>query len=80
MRAVRVAMLVRSRNFEKPPASAQEASWTASNPGWSGGNFLMKNVDGTPDTAAFGDPNNWRHYRYKVYERIVPLRNVIWNH
>ncbi len=79
VRAIRVALLVRSRNFEKPPASAQEASWSASNPAWSGGNFLMKNVDGTADSAAFGDPNNWRHYRYKVYERTIPLRNVIWN-
>ena len=80
VRAIRVALLVRSRNFEKPPASAQEASWVASNPAWSGGNFVMKNVDGTPDSAAFGDPNNWRHYRYRVYERVIPLRNVIWSH
>lgn len=80
VRAIRVAILVRSRNFEKPPASAQEASWSASNPAWSGGNFVMKNVDGTfPATATFGTPNNWRHYRYKVYERTIPLRNVIWN-
>jgi type IV pilus assembly protein PilW len=78
VRAIRVALLVRSRNFEKPPASAQEASWVASNPAWSGGNFLMKNVDGTPDSAAFGDPNNWRHYRYRVYERVIPLRNMLW--
>ena len=81
VRAVRVAILVRSKNFEKPAASAREASWVASNPAWSGGNFVMKNVDGTlPDSAALGDPNNWRHYRYKVYERIIPLRNMIWNH
>ena len=72
VRAIRVALLVRSRNYEKPPASAQEASWVASNPAWSGGNFVMKNVDGTPDSAAFGDPNNWRHYRYRVYERDHP--------
>jgi type IV pilus assembly protein PilW len=79
VRAIRVALLVRSRNFEKPATSAQESAWVASNPAWSGGNFVMKNVDGTPDTAAFGDPNNWRHYRYRVYERIIPLRNVIWS-
>jgi type IV pilus assembly protein PilW len=79
VRAIRVAVLVRSRNFEKPPASTDEASWVAPNPAWSGGNFVMKNVDGTSDSAAFGDPNNWRHYRYKVYERTIPLRNVIWN-
>ena len=23
-------------------------------------------------------PNNWRFYRYRVYERVIPLRNVLW--
>jgi len=23
-------------------------------------------------------PNNWRYYRYRVYERVIPLRNMIW--
>ena len=25
------------------------------------------------------DPTNWRHYRYKVFETVVPLRNTVWN-
>ena len=24
------------------------------------------------------DPNNWRYYRYRVYERVIPLRNMLW--
>jgi hypothetical protein len=40
----------------------------------------MTNVDGSPDS--FGDtdgvPNNWRFYRYRVYERVIPLRNMLW--
>ena len=24
-----------------------------------------------------GDPD-WQHYRYKVYQTIIPLRNSIW--
>ncbi len=38
-----------------------------------------------PDTAANPAPQidlsanpDWQHYRYKVYQTIVPLRNVIW--
>jgi hypothetical protein len=38
----------------------------------------MKNVDGTLDADIIGSPNNWRYYRYRVYEKIIPLRNVIW--
>ena len=26
-----------------------------------------------------GDANAWQHYRYRVYETTVPLRNIIWN-
>ena len=86
VRAVRVAMLVRSRNFEKPAANANEQNYSAPNPVWhaNGGatqtDFVMKNVDGTPDAYTPGDPspNNWRNYRYTVYEKVFPLRNVIW--
>lgn len=87
--AVRVAVLVRSRQFERngdPGASGAAAiTPTARNPSYFSATgpakpFLMTNVDGTAD--AFGDanpdPNNWRFYRYRVYERVIPLRNTIW--
>jgi type IV pilus assembly protein PilW len=37
----------------------------------------MTNVDGSADSDPANDPNNWRHYRYNVFEAVVPLRNVI---
>jgi type IV pilus assembly protein PilW len=41
--------------------------------------FLMTNVDGTADAGpADTTPNNWRNYRYRVYERVIPLRNLLW--
>ncbi len=87
VRAIRVALLVRSRNYEKPGVvNSAEQNWSAPNPQWhkDGGAtpvpFVMHNVDGTTDTFAPGDadPNNWRNYRYTVYEKVFPLRNVIW--
>ncbi|MEO8080290.1 MAG: PilW family protein [Caldimonas sp.] len=80
--AIRVAVLVRGQQFERngDPAASVAAPLTAAAPTWAGGTFLMTNVDGTPD--AFGpanaDPNNWRYYRYRVYERVIPLRNMLW--
>jgi len=83
VRAIRVALLARSAFFDKTACSP--------NPQWSSGtsgvltqtNFVMTNVDGTADT--FGgcaenppSPNNWRRYRYRVYETAIPLRNLIW--
>jgi len=86
VRAIRIAMLVRSRNFERPATNANEQNYSAPNPVWhaNGGatqvNFVMRNVDGTADSHTPGDPspNNWRNYRYTVYEKVFPLRNVIW--
>lgn len=84
--AVRVALLVRSKQFEKTTdpdfGSPRAVTPNAKNPTWDGGTktFVMTNVDGSTDT--FGDtqddPNNWRFYRYRVYERVIPLRNMIW--
>jgi type IV pilus assembly protein PilW len=86
--AVRVAVLVRSRQFERsadPSSSAALAATpSASNPYYFGDpvnhQFLMTNVDGSANSFADTDavPNNWRYYRYRVYERVIPLRNLLW--
>ena len=77
--AVRVAVLVRSRQFEVngDTTASAPAAVTTTAPTWAGGTFLMTNLDGTTTNVA-GDPNNWRQYRYRVYERVIPLRNMIW--
>lgn len=87
--SVRVALLVRSRQFERTAdqsASGVPTGVTSVQPTWSGAavvpgsNFVMTNVDGTPDNLGPNnpDPNNWRYYRYRVYEKEIPLRNVMW--
>ncbi|MBU2286699.1 MAG: PilW family protein [Gammaproteobacteria bacterium] len=86
VRAVRFAVLVRSRQFERPITDGgAPVPVTQAIPSWAGGAFVMKNVDNTSDsgsspTAVDGPagPNNWRNYRYRVYESVVPLRNMIW--
>ncbi len=70
VRAIRVALLARSQQYEKDAV-------TPTAPTWAAGAFTMRNVDGTADSGP-GDANDWRHYRYRVYQAIVPLRNVIW--
>ncbi|MDK9701875.1 MAG: PilW family protein [Sulfuritalea sp.] len=72
IRMLRFGLLVRGEAYEK------EAVTTA-NPAWSGGNFTMTNVDGTTDSGMTNlGVNNWRNYRYNVFEVSVPLRNMIW--
>nr|WP_316643580.1 PilW family protein [uncultured Roseateles sp.] len=76
VRAVRVAIVARSAQFEKEEV-------TTALPLWDVGKFasvagatacgdskcLTLKIDGTSD---------WKHYRYKVFDVLVPLRNQVW--
>ncbi len=77
VRAIRVAILTRSGEYEK--------DYAAANPVWGCGNgvactnFVMANLDLSAGTVVPADPVlDWRHYRYRVYETVIPFRNVIW--
>lgn len=65
VKAVRIAIVARSGEYEKPTGSTCDA--TASAPTYSWGTF-----------STTGWPSDWQCYRYKVYETVVPLINVIW--
>lgn len=76
VRAVRVALLARSTQFEKNEV-------TTTLPLWNVGKFASvagatdcgdsKCVQMPADTSA-----DWKHYRYKVFDLLVPLRNQLW--
>ncbi|MCL4471395.1 MAG: PilW family protein [Gammaproteobacteria bacterium] len=73
--AVRLAVVARSALKEKADSSGTCVTTTATSvniPTWSGGTIdVSKNPDGT----ANGD---WQCYRYKTFETVIPLRNLIW--
>lgn len=62
---VHIALLARSTNYEKA-----EVPQNTSNPRWLGG------ANGTFGMSHL--PSDWKHYRYKVFETTIPLRNIIW--
>jgi len=65
--AVRVAVLARSQNFEKPSVAGGpcEATTAANPPTWAGGAL----------TVPGGLPSCFKH---RVFETVIPLRNMIW--
>jgi type IV pilus assembly protein PilW len=72
VRAVRIALLARSAKFEKTAVTADciAPNNPPNSPYWSGGCFTMADpADGT----------DWHFYRYRTYETVVPLRNMIWS-
>ncbi len=77
--AVRFALLARSPQAEKTAVTTTLPVWA------SGANtFTMRNLDGTAGATgaiAAGTPwnaNDWRYYRYRVFESVVAMRNMIW--
>ena len=79
IKAVRVAVVARSQLMEKTDIASLDMTCI---------NTLGTNADGpcawrdtgtspAPPIVLSGDAN-WRRYRYRVYETIIPLRNVMW--
>jgi type IV pilus assembly protein PilW len=60
--SLRVGLAVRSGQYEKK-------SVTAGPPPWAGSTNNPFNLTSNP---------SWQHYRYKVYEETIPLRNMAW--
>lgn len=78
--AVRMAVVARSPLMEKPNASGvcdttidtAVAGRAVNKPTWAGGDIdASKNPDGSANP-------NWKCYRYKTFENIIPLRNSLW--
>jgi type IV pilus assembly protein PilW len=63
--AVRLAVVVRSNLREKADPDGVCRITTAA-PSWAGGAISLA-----------ADPN-WQCYRYKVFQTVVPIRNMIW--
>ncbi|HEX6706286.1 MAG TPA: PilW family protein [Albitalea sp.] len=75
--SVRIAVVARSTQYEKDEVTVAEPVWdvgatptvTGSTTCGSSQCITLK-VDGLTD---------WKHYRYKVYDSVVPLRNMLWS-
>jgi len=68
--AVRLAVLARDDHYHKPSTAggACEATTAANRPTWAGGDFLTFNAPGALPSC----------YKYRAFETVVPLRNMIW--
>ncbi|MCD2519483.1 PilW family protein [Massilia sp. G4R7] len=78
--ALRIAVVARARNPERPNPATGQCTATTVRPtvfatlGADNGNTAPVQVD----VAVTGDAVDWRCYRYRVFETIVPLRNAGW--
>lgn len=67
IKALRVAIVLRNGLKEKDiVTAAAPVAWTPLN----GSTAPAIDISGLPD---------WQNYRYRVYETIIPLRNILWS-
>jgi len=68
IKAVRVAVVTRSSRMERPDALSGNCNTTTVAPAsWPGGPAIDLSAD-----------TDWMCYRYRVYQNIIPLKNVLW--
>jgi type IV pilus assembly protein PilW len=78
--ALRLAVVARSKAPERADASTGTCTATANQPTVfsSAQPAGVAAVPVTINVAVTGDPVDWHCYRYRVFETIVPLRNMSW--
>lgn len=80
IKAIRIAVVARNAKREINDVTAACSSTTATAPtglcAWEG-----STASPAPNIALSNDPDGtrWQRYRYRVFETIIPLRNVIWS-
>lgn len=77
IKAIRIAVVARNAKIEPTAVTTACSSLTAAAPtglcAWAG-----SVASPAPAINLSNDPN-WARYRYRVFETIIPLRNVIWS-
>ncbi len=73
--AVRLAVVARSGQYSRNNV-------TMAAPSWMGDTVVTGSTTGANNPTALpidlSADSNWQHYRYKVFETVIPLRNVTW--
>jgi type IV pilus assembly protein PilW len=81
---IRIAIVARSAQYEKNIVTAGKLSWDV-------GSTTTVNV--TPATTTCGTDSkcislniddlgitDWQHYRYKVFDTVIPIKNMLWTY
>ncbi len=85
IKAIRVAVIAKNGSLETGNVTTQCSSTSLANPtglcAWQGvpvgGTITVASPAPAVDIST--TVTNWQRYRYRVYETIIPIRNIIWS-
>lgn len=66
IKAIRLAVVARNQKMEATDVTTAVGSWTGS-------------ASSPAPTVDLSTDADWQRYRYRVFETIIPLRNMIWS-
>jgi type IV pilus assembly protein PilW len=77
VRTIRIAVVAQSGQYEKEEVTSSDPLW---NVGGTTNPVTGASACGASQCLALDVQHvpNWKHYRYKVYEMVMPVRNVLW--
>jgi len=78
LRTVRLALLARSAHFEKEQVTATAPLWNLGRAVEVKGADVKDCEDDHCVPLNTGGGTDWRHYRYKLFDVVVPVRNHVW--
>lgn len=85
IKAIRIAIITRNPKIELTAVTNQCSSRTAASPtglcAWPGVQIAgpIAAIQAAPIVDLSSGDANWNKYHYRVYESIIPLRNMIWS-
>lgn len=91
VRVIRIAIVARSGQREKTPVTNSSPTWdvgtsatiaatnNASHCGTVAPIHCYLDLTIPPASASATDVNEWKNYRYKVYDTVIPVRNMLWS-
>lgn len=76
--AIRVAIVVRSAQMEKENVTASQPQWDVGSAVPVAGSATCASGSSRCVTLTVNTLSDWQRYRYKVYDTVLPLRNMLW--
>lgn len=77
--AVRLAVVSRSAQYEKEKVTFDDLQWDVGAHGTVAGSAACPTGSSKCVKLVVKTLQDWEHYRYRVFDTVIPLRNMLWN-
>lgn len=83
IKAIRIAVVARNGVLENTNVTTACSSLSGVNPtglcAWAGIQAVAPVIASPAPTIDLSADVNWQRYRYRVYESVIPVRNILWS-